>query len=74
MARTKDKALYTVTVTRYGVGQIPLKLNFTSEAEAYEVVKTLRKRDDVEDVHMGPGYKIYKTADEALETFMMWMH
>jgi hypothetical protein len=74
MARkSKTVSLYTVTVTPVGEKRMPLIANFTDEREAWDYAQALKGRDDVADVHMSWPYKVNKTAEEALETFMLWM-
>ena len=72
MARTKDKALFTVKVWFQGQ-ENPFNAHFISEKEAYDYLTVVRKRPEVMKTDMSYGIKIYKTAEEALESFMMWM-
>lgn len=71
MARTKDKALFTVKVWFQGQAN-PFNAHFVSEKEAYDYLTVVRKRHEVMKTDMSYGIKIYKTAEEALESFMIW--
>jgi hypothetical protein len=74
MARkSKTVSLWTVIVTPVGEKRMPLIANFTDEREAYDYSRALMGRDDVANVELSWPYKINNTAEEALETFMMWM-
>ena len=71
MAR-KSQALWTVKVWFVGEKRMPLISYFLSRKEAYDYEMALDGRAEVARIEVSPGYQIWKTAEEALESYMMW--
>jgi hypothetical protein len=73
--KSKSVALYVVRVwlKEPRFDNLPLVSNFTKEGEAWDFYQTVKSLPEVAKLDMSPGYMVFKTAEEALENFSMWV-